>query len=146
MSPQSPLGADKKVRPQCSTCGVIGCELAMEDVKGCNVWTRANIAYHLRMFEFNNEGRKFDTDKLRWELLPLDAVEKIVEVMTYGAKKYDDNNWQKVKASRYRGAAGRHRAARYKGEKYDKESGLTHLAHEACNILFMLWKEINEVE
>ena len=137
MSPQSPLGADKKVRPQCSTCGVIGCELAMEDVKGCNVWTRANIAYHLRMFEFTGEGRKFDSGKQRWDLLPLDAVEKIVEVMTHGAEKYGDNNWKKVESYRYRGAAMRHRVARYKGEKFDEDSGLLHLAHEACNILFL---------
>lgn len=31
------------------------------------------------------EGLKYDNGKLRWDLLPLDQVEKIVEVYTFGA-------------------------------------------------------------
>ena len=41
-----------------------------------------------------NKGRKFDGGKMRWDLLPYDAVEKIVDILTYGAEKYDPNNWQ----------------------------------------------------
>lgn len=91
-------------------------------------------------------GLKYDDNKLMWDLLPYDAVEKIVEIMTYGAKKYAPNNWQKVKANRYYAAMMRHIVAELKGEDNDKESGLLHLAHAATNILFLLWKKINEVE
>lgn len=91
-------------------------------------------------------GMKWDDEKLRWDLLPYDAVEKIVEIMTYGAKKYAPNNWQKVKAHRYYAALMRHLVAELKGEDNDQESGLLHLAHAACNILFLLWKKINGVE
>lgn len=93
-----------------------------------------------------SSGLKFDGDKFRWDLLPYDAVEKIVEIMTYGAKKYSPNNWQKVESSRYIAALMRHIVAEIGGEDYDKESGFLHLAHAACNILFLLWKKINGVK
>ena len=46
------------------------------------------------------EGMKFDTGKPRWSLLPWNQVEQIVEILTFGAKKYADNNWKKVENSR----------------------------------------------
>ena len=88
-------------------------------------------------------GEKFDTDKDRWELLPWEAVRQIVRVLTYGAKKYDDNNWQLVPNmdNRYFAALLRHLVAWRSGEQIDAESGLPHLAHAACCILFLLWKD-----
>ena len=94
----------------------------------------------------DNKGMKDDDGKLRWDLLPWDAVEKIVEIMTYGAKKYSPNNWQKVLKNRYQAAMMRHFVAEWKGEDDDRESELLHLAHMACNALFLLWKKINEVD
>ena len=88
-------------------------------------------------------GLKYDNEKLRWHLLPFDAVEKIVEIMTYGAKKYKPNNWKLVEPKRYIGALFRHLVAHLKGEEYDEESGYLHLAHMACNALFILWKQIH---
>jgi len=92
------------------------------------------------------EGLKYDEDKLRWDLLPYDALEKIVEILTYGAKKYSPNNWQKVESNRYYAAMMRHMVAELKGEDCDQESGLLHLSHLACNAIFLLWKKINGVE
>jgi len=101
--------------------------------------------YHV-LKGYKDEGMKHDDGKLMWDLLPLDAVEQIVEIMTYGAKKYAPNNWQKVRSNRYYAALMRHLVAEYKGEDYDIESGFLHLAHAACNILFLLWKKMNGVE
>lgn len=88
-------------------------------------------------------GEKFDTDKDRWDLLPWEATRQIVLVLTYGAKKYDDNNWQLVENAdkRYFAALLRHIVAWVRGEKNDPESSLPHLAHAACCILFLLWKD-----
>ncbi|KKM61868.1 hypothetical protein LCGC14_1527370 [marine sediment metagenome] len=91
------------------------------------------------------QGMKFDEDKLRWDLLPYDAVEKIVEIITHGAKKYAPENWKKVNIDRFFAAAMRHFTAWKKGEEFDKDSGFTHLAHVGCNILFMMWIEENKV-
>lgn len=90
------------------------------------------------------QGMKYDSDKLRWDLLAWDAVEAIVDVYTYGAKKYADNNWKLVGKERYFSALCRHLIAHQTGEKIDKESGRSHLAHVAWNAITLLWFEIND--
>lgn len=91
-------------------------------------------------------GLKYDDGKLRWDLLPYDLIEEVVKVLTYGAKKYDDNNWQLVNNAedRYFAAAIRHIVAWKKGEKYDKETGINHLAHAICNLLFLMYFDKGE--
>ena len=64
-------------------------------------------------------GMKFSQGKPRWSLLPPDEIEEVVKVLTEGAKKYKDNNWQKVDPKEYLDALGRHINAYRKGEKYD---------------------------
>ena len=91
-------------------------------------------------------GRKFDQDKPRWDLLPWDEVEEIVEILTFGSEKYEDNNWQHVKGSKWRyfGALCRHTFAWWRGETLDKESGKSHLAHAGCCLLFLMWFDNQE--
>lgn len=92
-------------------------------------------------------GRKFDTDKPRWELLPFKEVGEIVEILTFGAKKYEDENWKYVKPfkKRYLGALLRHITAWAEGEKKDPESGKSHLAHAGCCLLFLMWGDNNQI-
>lgn len=89
------------------------------------------------------EGIKndFKDDKLRWDLLPLDVIEKVVEIYTFGAKKYKENSWQNLPNGyqRYKAALFRHITAYEKGEVYDSESGCMHLAHAAWNAIAMLY-------
>ena len=92
------------------------------------------------------EGRKFDSNKLRYSLLPWDAVRSVVEALEYGSRKYADDNWKKLSNPRVRyfDAAQRHLLAWYSGEVKDPESGLPHLSHCACCILFLLWFDLQE--
>ena len=92
------------------------------------------------------EGFKNDKDKLRYDLLPMGPVADVVRVLAYGARKYADWNWQKVpgRRSRYYAAAMRHIIAWWDGEKLDSESGLPHLAHAGCCILFLMWDDQQE--
>jgi len=84
-------------------------------------------------------GVKHDTDKVRLDLLPMRAVNAVGQVLTFGAKKYKDNNWRGgMKWGRLIGAALRHTFAFMCGEDCDPESGLHHLAHAACDVLFVL--------
>jgi hypothetical protein len=85
------------------------------------------------------DGKKNDDGKPRYDLFPPTAEQAIVEVLTYGANKYDDNNWRKVENAegRYYAAARRHLNAWRQGEEAD-ESGLSHLAHAACSLVFLL--------
>lgn len=86
-------------------------------------------------------GVKFDSNKPQWSLLPFEALEEVVEVLTSGAKKYAPNNWKYVPDAdaRYMDAAFRHMAQYMQGDKYDEETGNNHLAHAMCCLLFKLW-------
>lgn len=94
------------------------------------------------------EGKKFDSGKLSWSLLPFDAVKEIVKILDHGAKKYAPDNWKKVVPfkQRYFDALMRHLVAWQNGETVDKDSGLPTMAHVACNALFLLWGDIQEKE
>ena len=85
------------------------------------------------------EAMKYDGEKVRLDLLPADPIIDVGKVLTYGARKYNPENWRKGLAwSRCYGAALRHLLAWHKGETNDPETGLNHLAHAACEILFLL--------
>lgn len=90
---------------------------------------------------------KFDQEKTRMELLPLAALEEVAKILTFGAAKYKENSWQKLKngKTRYKGALLRHLTAMEK-QKIDPESGLLHAAHLATNALFILYLEMQEVK
>jgi hypothetical protein len=84
------------------------------------------------------EGMKFDNGKPDYSLLPFAAVDEVVKVLTYGAAKYDRFNWEKVDAVRYQAATMRHFSTHMQGEKIDPESGISHLAHAICSLLYLL--------
>lgn len=92
------------------------------------------------------EGFKADAGKPDWMLLPFGPVEEIVKVLTLGAKKYAPDNWQKVPEAerRYPAALLRHVVARLQGERFDPETGLPHLAHAGCCLLFWMWFDAKE--
>ena len=85
-------------------------------------------------------GKKSDEGKLRFSLLPWDALEKVVEVLEYGAKKYSDYGWKDVDNGYYCfiDAAFRHIKSIMENFDYDDESNLLHIAHAATNLLFAL--------
>lgn len=84
-------------------------------------------------------GRKFDDGKLEYGLLPPLALEETVRVLTFGAQKYERDNWIKVPESkrRYFDALQRHLWAWKKGEVNDPETGMHHLAHAMCCLMFL---------
>ena len=109
----------------------------------------ANVEYSMELRNEEQEdlvigkdgGKKCDKEKIRMDLIPLDAMKLIAEIMTFGANKYEANNWKKVEVDRYHAALLRHLEAWQRGERLDDEWNLTHLAHMACNAIFMLWIE-----
>lgn len=91
-------------------------------------------------------GIKHDSEKpSRPELLPPEALEEISKVLAFGAKKYADNNWRGgFKWTRVLGATFRHLYSWARGEDKDPETGLSHLAHAGCNVLFLLTFEVTK--
>lgn len=83
-------------------------------------------------------GVKFDQDKPRMDLLDPLWLEETAKVLGFGAKKYAAHNWrQGIAQSRLIGAALRHLMAHQRGEDKDPESGLPHLAHASCCLMFL---------
>jgi len=90
--------------------------------------------------ESKNGGIKFDNDKPDYSLIPPNALEDVVKVLTIGAKKYDRHNWKKLDNidDRYFAAAQRHLWALQKGETFDDETGIHHGAHAICCMMFLV--------
>lgn len=91
------------------------------------------------------DSKKYDQGKLRWDLLPLNLIEKIVEIYTFGAEKYGPNTWQNLEDgyNRYKAAMFRHLMEFEKGNVVDDESGREHLAHMVWNSIAMLYMSDN---
>lgn len=85
-------------------------------------------------------GVKHDLGKRDWTLLPWSALRAVVDVLMHGALTYERDNWRFVPDAerRYLAAAFRHLTAYADGERYDCDSGLPHLAHAVCCLLFLL--------
>lgn len=82
---------------------------------------------------------KYDKGKLPYHLVPWDAMDEIVAVLRFGAMKYGERNWEQGGHwHRDFAACLRHLTKWFMGEDVDPESGLSHLAHAGCCILFML--------
>jgi hypothetical protein len=85
-------------------------------------------------------GQKFDNGKARLSLLDRYWLESVAQVMSYGAKKYSAHNWRRgISYSRLIDAAQRHLLAFNDGHDIDQESGLPHLAHASCCLMFLAW-------
>lgn len=84
--------------------------------------------------------KKNDKNKPKLTLLPKEPLCEIAQIIEYGAGKYGKDNWKEAKGEdlmRYIDATYRHLMAA-ETERYDKESGFQHLAHAACNLIFLL--------
>lgn len=89
---------------------------------------------------------KADEGKLEISLVPTQIIKDIAEVRMYGNKKYGDpDNWKTVELRRYVDAFLRHTLEFVKDQaSIDKESGLAHYKHMACNMAFICEMMNNE--
>jgi hypothetical protein len=83
-------------------------------------------------------GVKYDESKPPIALVDAEYIEGLAEVLGFGAKKYDADNWRKgISYRRLISAAYRHLGAINKGEDIDEESGFPHVYHLACCTMFL---------
>jgi hypothetical protein len=95
----------------------------------------------------NSTAGRFNEDKTRYDLVAPFAMEQLARVYTYGTIKYDDDNWWKgLKWKKdVLGCIFRHVWKWVRGEKYDDESGLHHLAHAAWNCFTLMEYERHDI-
>lgn len=85
------------------------------------------------------DGIKFDLGKPPVGLLDPFALSTMAQIMSFGSQKYGRFNWRNgLVFSRFYDAALRHIFAFIDGEDLDPESGLPHLGHAMCNLMFLL--------
>jgi hypothetical protein len=86
------------------------------------------------------EAVKHDDGKADWSLVPFESLEGMVKVLEFGAQKYAGWNWTTnggFSYTRVLRSCLRHLFAYMRGEDNDPESGLSHIHHAMCNLLFI---------
>tara|TARA_X000001388_G_scaffold48075_1_gene34438 strand:- start:26 stop:457 length:432 start_codon:yes stop_codon:yes gene_type:complete len=94
------------------------------------------------------DGIKHDSKKPKMNLLPPKAIVEVAKVLTFGAQKYGAENWKELEdlQNRYLAGALRHIFAHMDGEQLDPETGLSHMAHALCCLLFKLEIELENAK
>lgn len=91
------------------------------------------------------QAQKFDSGKVRFSLLPWDAVTEVARVFTFGAEKYDARNWEKgLTYSRIYDATQRHLTSWFQQRQtLDPDgTGLRQLGQAAFGCLALLAFEL----
>ena len=84
-------------------------------------------------------GRKDDTGKHRYDLIPPGPLDELARAYTIGAAKYGDRNWEHgIAFSRLFAALQRHAWAFWSGEDESADDGQHHLAAVAWCAFSML--------
>ena len=80
-------------------------------------------------------GKKIKT---RYELIDPHFIKGLADVLTHGAKKYEDNNWVKCDSLlEYYSACQRHLEDWRMSHDIDEDSGFNHLLNATCCLMFM---------
>jgi hypothetical protein len=89
---------------------------------------------------------KHDSQKVRWDLVPLEVIEVAAKILTIGLDKYPEENWKTVPEpdDRYTAALLRHLTLHRSGQLLDDESGEPHLFHVLTNAIFLAWHYMNQ--
>lgn len=91
------------------------------------------------MTQTRMEGRKDDHGKAPYHLLAPEMMDGTAQVLAFGAAKYAPRNWEKgMDWSRPFSALMRHMWAWWRGEGKDPETGMSHLWHASCCIMFLV--------
>lgn len=95
------------------------------------------------------DGIKYDIGKVRIELVPAELIFAVATILSFGASKYADRNWELgMKWSRVFGALMRHMWCWWAGKgpttknfmfgDTDEETGHSHLWHAGCCLAFLI--------
>ena len=90
----------------------------------------------------DKEADRFNEGKLRWSLVDFPSFEPMVRVLEFGCVKYDDHNWKKgLPTTEICESLIRHLTAYLDGEDIDPDSGLSHIGHMQCNVMFLSYMD-----
>jgi hypothetical protein len=123
----------------------LNCDVSLEYAQGLldKVGTPRDV---LATTPARAEGVKHDGGKARYDLIPPEIEEAIAKVLSFGAIKYGERNWELgMHWGRPYAALRRHMAAWWGGENSDPETGMPHTWHAACCLAFIVAFEARSV-
>lgn len=89
--------------------------------------------------EVPTRGLRYNKGKRRYDLLPPDAMAMLADLLTKGAEKYAERNWELgMPYSDALGSLERHLQDWKASINNDDESGMNHMVHVMCNAMFLL--------
>lgn len=89
----------------------------------------------------NNEGKYKPT------LIYKSFIEALANVRQFGVDKHGNKeDWRTTNSILHYDACLRHIYAALDNEELDKESGLLHLAHAACNLMFLIEEKCTKMK
>lgn len=135
-----------KVPGHCDACGMESKHPYYMDVLTCwlcqDCFNKQNPKQDSNTVVIDGKGVKGSMFKLKLpvELVPPLFIRMVALVLLFGARKYKKNNWMKgMNWSEIVAGTIRHIYAFMEGKEYDEESGLPHLAHATCGLMFLIW-------
>ena len=88
---------------------------------------------------FKSGAVRASAGKAKISLVSPHLINETAKVLTFGAQKYSERNWEKgFPWSDPYSALQRHLNAWWAGEELEGESGLHHLGFAACNLMFLI--------
>lgn len=90
---------------------------------------------------------KDDTGKAPYDLIAPEMLDALAAVLDFGARKYEPRNWEKgMRWGRCFAALMRHLWSWWSGKgDNDPETGMSHLWHAACCLMFLIAYEARKV-
>ncbi len=86
------------------------------------------------------KGKRYNQGKIRFDLIDPTAMKMLAEVLTFGAEKYDPDNWRLgLTYTNCIASLERHLNSFKAGVDHDFESGLHHVGHILCNAMFLAY-------
>ena len=103
--------------------------------------------FHAMIHTFFASADRFNQGKPQWHLMNYEAMEPMLKVLEFGAKKYGERNWMKgLSPQGVLDSLQRHVAALMDGKTIDEESGLPIIGHVMANAMFYSFFTINRKE
>ena len=115
------------------------CDVSIEFAQSCIDRIGTPREVFEKEAEATGAGRKDDTGKAPYHLLAPEFLDATAQVLAFGAAKYAERNWEKgMDWSRPFSAMMRHMWAWWRGEEKDPETGMSHLWHASCCVMFLV--------
>lgn len=131
-----------KIKKKCHKCYVVS-EFPVEMKKDRQIVCpyckdETSLSNWLDWEESSSKSMRFNKDKLRFDLIPPEADKMLAEILTMGARKYSDRNWEKGSFKLVEdiiGSLKRHLNDWELGVDNDEDSGQNHTKHILWNAM-----------